>query len=111
MANIDNLKSDYLCSIYRDDPILSGLIKAFLNKIPIRVAELRACYEQADFRKLNQTAHSLKGALQGYGFLILAENVTLIEMGSNNLIDLKALDKRIKNLESLVRELQDREKT
>ena len=107
MNGDENLKSDYLCSIYRDDPILSGLIKGFLEKIPVRVAELRNCYEVADFRKLNQTAHSLKGALQGYGFPLLAENVALIEMGSKDLVDMEVLGIRISNLEKLVTKTQN----
>ena len=98
----NKVNSGCLDSIYQNDPVLSELIKDFRKKIPIRVGELRNCYDRSEFTDLNRLSHSLKGALLGYGFPVLAETVAVIEEGSKDLVDVSDLGNKLKNLENLV---------
>ena len=98
----NEISNECLNSIYQNDPLLSELIKVFQQKIPTRVEELRECYDKSDFGELNRLSHSLKGALLGYGFPMLAETVALIEASSKDLVDISDLGVKLQNLEKLV---------
>lgn len=54
------------------DPLLSDLIKLYVQEMPERIARLESLAAARHWEALAQAAHQLKGSAGGYGFGMLS---------------------------------------
>ncbi len=66
-------------SSYADDPEMTDLVAAFVERLPGQVSALQAAAEAEDLEALIRLAHQLKGAAGGYGFLPVSEEAAVLE--------------------------------
>ena len=57
-----------LYSSFGADPDLGELVELFVREIPLRIEELRAGVDTANWSDVRRVAHQLKGAAGSYGF-------------------------------------------
>lgn len=54
--------------LLRDEPELADVVREFVDVLPTRLAEMKAAFEQSDWKALTTLAHRLKGAGGSYGY-------------------------------------------
>ncbi len=70
---------DVLLSDMADDPDMLELIGQFLQQLSARIAVIEACRSPAERAALASTAHQLKGAAGGYGYMSISEAARTVE--------------------------------
>lgn len=65
-----------------DDPEMTELVAAFVERLPDQVHALRAAAETGDLERVQRLAHQLKGAAGGYGFLPVSEEAAALEVAA-----------------------------
>jgi len=68
MTQTTTAPPDSFYSSFGADPDLEDLVELFVREIPLRIDQLLADLESANWCGLQQTAHQLKGAAGSYGF-------------------------------------------
>jgi len=66
-----------------DKEFLKQLIELFKSKIYQQLAELKEAYEEKNYIKVSQIAHTIKGALLNLGAEIAADEALRIEKALN----------------------------
>jgi len=62
-----------ICSAYRDDPDMAGIIAEFVGHLPWRLAEMRQAAANNQWDVLLRAAHQFKGAGGSYGYACLTD--------------------------------------
>lgn len=76
-----------LRSLFADDPEMAEILDIFVQEMPRRIAEFRACWESKELDRLARLAHQLKGAGGGYGYPALGEAAGRLERTLKQLIE------------------------
>ena len=71
--------AELVYSDFGDDQDLKVMVTEFIDHLPVRVDQLRACGEARDLDALRREAHRMKGAGGCYGFSELAESAGVVE--------------------------------
>jgi CheY-like chemotaxis protein len=74
-----NASPPMIVSTFQDDPEMAELVEMFVGSLPERVTALENTHAAGDLADLARTAHQLKGAGGGYGFLQITEAAERLE--------------------------------
>jgi HPt (histidine-containing phosphotransfer) domain-containing protein len=90
-----------------DKEFLKQLIELFKSKIYQQLAELKEAYEEKNYIKVSQIAHTIKGALLNLGAEIAADEALRIEKAfkQGNVTSLDSLDERVREFLNAVMEV------
>ena len=67
-------------STFADDPSMHELIEYFVEEIPSRVDALQDAWQAQDAETVERLTHQLKGASGGYGFKVISDAATALEL-------------------------------
>ena len=73
------LQTDLLYSRLATNDGLADLVELFVDELPARVAQLRACFDAENWDELQRYAHQINGAAGSYGFDPLTPAATRLE--------------------------------
>jgi HPt (histidine-containing phosphotransfer) domain-containing protein len=76
-----------LRSLFEDDPEMTEILGVFVQEMPGRIADFRACWEGKELDRLTRLAHQLKGAGGGYGYPALGEAADRLEKTLKQLVE------------------------
>jgi histidine phosphotransfer protein HptB len=73
MTSYESLTLSPIVSLLSDDPDMHPLVHMFVEDAPEKSVFLATAAAAADWQKIKQLAHQLKGSAAGYGFPALTE--------------------------------------
>jgi HPt (histidine-containing phosphotransfer) domain-containing protein len=94
------------CSLPMDDQDFREIASAFVERLKIKIAEMRFAAAEMDFRELSQLAHWLKGTAGTAGFNALTSVATVLERAAKE-SDLAAVTRSLDQLDRLSARLVD----
>lgn len=79
---VPSAQSDGITSQFCHDPVIAGILPAFVERLPGRLDELCKALEEENFEDLQRLAHRLKGAGGSYGYPTLSEMAKSLELAA-----------------------------
>lgn len=71
-----------VCDLGEDDPEVVEVVEAFVSDLVLRMVDIQGALKRADYARVRNLAHQLKGAGGGYGFPKISAAAEAVELAT-----------------------------